>query len=200
MPCDARVHYESEFQSMKRLIPLFLLAAALGLAACGGKTLDTKNVESDIKEIADQGGAETEPKCPDEVEDVEDGTTYECDIVFAGNENNTMKVEMKVNADDESEFVDQKVATDEIAIRSIIATTDEDPAKICDHMSPELKAAAEADAGDECEAAAASQAEEEPANIKSVKVNGDTATVVSDKSTSTLERSDDGAWVITAIE
>jgi hypothetical protein len=186
---------------MKRLIPLFLLAAALTLAACGGKTLDTKNVESDIKEIADEGGAKTEAKCPDEVEDVEDGTKYECEIVFAGNENNTQKVEMKVNSNDESEFVDQKAATDEIAIRSIIATSDEDPASLCDHMSPELQEALATDAGEsDCAAAAEASADEEPANIKSVKISGDTATVVSDKSTSTLERSEDGSWVLTAVE
>lgn len=185
---------------MKRVIPLFLLAAAFALAACGGKTLDTANVEKDLNEVSSQGGAKTEAKCPDEVEDVEEGTEYECDITFGGNENNVQKVEMKVGSNDESEFVNQEAATDEIAIRSIIATTDEDPAKICDHMSPELKEAAEADAGEDCETAAASGAEEEPANIKSVTVKGDTATVVSDKSTSTLERGDDGAWVLTAIE
>jgi hypothetical protein len=193
-------HDESEQTGMKRLIPLFLLAAALALAACGGKTLDTKNVETDIKEIADQGGASTAAKCPDEVEDVEEGTTYECDIVFGGNENNTQKVEMKVNADDESEFVNQEAATDEIAIRSIIATTDEDPGSICDHMSPELREAAEEDTGEDCKTAAENSGDDAPANIKSVKISGDTATVVSDKSTTTLERSQDGSWVLTAIE
>ncbi len=83
---------------------------------------------------------------------------------------------------------------------AIIATTDEDPASICDHMTPELREAAEEEAGEDCETAAEKTADEEPANIKSVEVKGDTATVVSDKSRATLERSQEGAWLLSAIE
>jgi outer membrane lipopolysaccharide assembly protein LptE/RlpB len=186
---------------MKRLFPLLLLAAALMLAACGGKTLDTANVEKDIQEIASQDGVETTVECPDEVDDVEEGTTYECDITYAGNNNNKQTVEMKVAANDESEFVDQKAVQDEGLIRQLIAQTDEDPTAICDHLEEGFQEQLLEQAGtDDCAAAAQEGDDGKPAVIKSVEVKGDTATVVSDQSTSTLERGEDGSWLITAIE
>ena len=186
---------------MKRLTPLLLLITALALAACGGKTLDTANVEKDIQKIASTDGVETKVECPDEVEDVEEGTTYECTITYAGNENNKQTTEMKVGANDESEFVDEKAVQDEGLIRQLVAQTDEDPTAICEVLSEELEQALLEEAGtDDCAEAATASDDGKPAVIKSVEVEGDTATVVSDKSTSTLERAEDGSWIITAIE
>ena len=65
---------------MKRVVQVALIAAALAVAACGGKTLDTENVEKDIQQIASEDGVETAVECPDEVNDVEKGTEYECTI------------------------------------------------------------------------------------------------------------------------
>jgi hypothetical protein len=187
---------------MKRLFSLLLLVtAALALAACGGKTLDTENVEKDIQKIASQDGVETAVECPDEVEDVEEGTTYECTITYAGNESNKQTVEMKVGSNDESEFVDQKAVQDEGVIRQLIAQSDEDPTAICDHIEEGFQEELLEQAGtDDCAEAAQAGDDGKPAVIKSVEVEGDTATVVSDKSTTTLERGEDGGWLITAIE
>ena len=183
---------------MKRVIlPFLLLVAALALAACGGKTLDTANVEKDIQEVASQDGVETKAECPEEVTDVKEGKTYECTIVYAGNENNKQTVEMKIGANDESEFVDQKAVEDEGSIRQLIATTDEDPAKICENVSEELL---EQLGGEDCPTQAVEQDEGKPANIKTIEVEGDTATVVSSESTTTLERAEDGSWFLTAVE
>ena len=186
---------------MKRLVPLLLLIAALALAACGGKTLDTANVEKDIQKIASTDGVETAVECPDEVEDVEEGTTYECTITYAGNENNKQTTEMKVGANDESEFVDEKAVQDEGQIRQIIAQTDEDATLICEHISEELASVLTTDAGtDDCAEAAEAGDDGKPTVIKSLEVKGDTATMVTDQSTTTFERSEDGSWVATAIE
>ncbi len=186
---------------MRRLTPLLLLIAALALAACGGKTLDTENVEKDIQKIASTDGVETTVECPDEVEDVEEGKTYECTITYAGNETNKQTTEMKIAANDESEFVDEKKVQDEGLIRQIIAQTDEDPAALCEHLSEELEAQLLEDAGaEDCAEAAAAGDDGKPANIKSVTVQGDSATVVSDKSTSTFERAEDGSWIVTAVQ
>lgn len=183
---------------MKRITPLLLLAAAFAVVACGGKTLDTANVEKDLVEVSSSGGGvKTAAECPDEVSDVEEGKTYECDITYADNENNKQTVEMKIAANDESEFVDQKAAQDEIQIRQLIAQTDAEPAATCEVLSEELLEEA---GGEDCPTQIAEEADPEPSKIESVEVEGDTATVVSDKSTTTLERAEGGGWVITAVE
>jgi hypothetical protein len=182
---------------MKRLIPLLLLASAVTVAACGGKTLDTENVEKDIQQVASQDGVETAVECPDEVEDIEKGTTYDCTITYAGNENNEQTVQMKVGDNDESEFADEKKVQDEGQIRQLIAQTDEDPAKFCEVVDEELL---EQLGGEDCPTQAAENDDGEPANIESVTIEGDSATVVSDKSTTTLERAEGGGWIITAVE
>ena len=186
---------------MKRLIPLLLLAAALALAACGGKTLDTSNVEKDIQQLASEDGVETKVECPAEVEDVEKGTTYECEITYAGNENNKQTVEMKVGDNDESEFVDQQKAQDEGLIRTIVAQADADAASVCEHLSEEIQQTLieQTETGDCAEAAEAAD-DGEPANIKSLEVEGDTATMVTSESTTTFERDESGSWMVTAIQ
>lgn len=185
---------------MKRYIPtLFLVLAAFTFAACGEeqKVLETENVEKDIQKIASENGVETKAECPEEVEDANEGKTYECTITYAGNENNQQTVQMKIGTNDESEFVDQRLANDEGTIRTIVAQTDAEPAKICENVTEEIL---EQLGGEDCPAEAEANADEEPAVIESVTVEGDTATVVSDKSTSTLERAEGGGWVITAVE
>ncbi|HEX8743997.1 MAG TPA: DUF4333 domain-containing protein [Thermoleophilaceae bacterium] len=181
---------------MKRATPLLLLVA-VALAACGGKTLDTKNVEKDIQKLASQDGVETAVECPEEVSDADKGKTYECEITYAGNENNKQTVEMKIGDNDESEFVDQQAATDEGSIRQIVAESDANPASVCEHLSEDLL---EQLGGDDCPTQAEEQDDGKPDNIKSIEVEGDTATMVTDQSTTTFERSEDGSWVATAIE
>ena len=177
-------------------IPLVLLVA-LTVAACGGKTLDTANVEKDLQEVANESGAKTTAECPEEVSDAEEGKTYECTITYGDNENNKQDVEMKITANDESDFVNQEATTDEAAIRGIVAQSDEDPATACEHLSEELL---EQLGGDDCPATAQEQDDGKPANIKSIEIEGDTATMVTDESTTTFERDESGAWVATAIE
>ena len=104
---------------------------------------------------------------------------------------------MKVGDDDESEFADQEKVQDEGTIRQLIAQTDENPARFCEIVSEEVL---EQLGGDDCAAQAEANADDTPANIKSVTVQGDSATVVSDKSTTTLERDESGGWTITAVE
>lgn len=185
---------------MNRLIPsLFLVFAALTFAACGEdeKVLDTKNVEQDVQALASEDGVETAVECPEEVKDAKEGKTYECTITYAGNENNQQTVQMKIGSNDESEFANQQLAQDEGTIRTIIAQSDEEPASICEHVSDEVL---EQLGGGDCATQAEENADEAPAIIESVEVSGDTATVVSDKATSTLERDEQGSWVITAVE
>jgi hypothetical protein len=182
---------------MKLVSPLLLLAAALMLAACGGKTLDTANVEKDIQKLASENGVETAVECPSEVDDAEKGKTYECTITYAGNENNEQTVEMKIGDNDESEFADQAAAQDEGTIRTYVAQSDEDPATICEHLGEELL---EQLGGEDCATQAEEQADPEPTKIESVEVEGDTATMVTDKSTTTFERDESGGWIATSIE
>ena len=182
---------------MKHLISALLLAAALTVAACGGKTLDTSNVEKDIQEVASQDGVETAVECPSEVSDVEEGKTYECTITYAGNENNKQTVQMKIAANDESEFVNQKAVEDEGQIRQLVAQVDENPAVICENVTEEIL---EQLGGEDCPAQAEANADEEPADIKSLKIEGDTATMVSSQSTTTFERAEGGGGVVTAVE
>lgn len=190
---------------MKRLTPLLVLVAGLLLVACGGKTLDTKNVETDIQKIASASGVETEAKCPDEVSDAEKGKTYECTVTYAGNENNQQTVEMKI-ADDEarSDFADQEAVSDEVAIRAIVAQTDADPATLCQHVSEEALEQLETTEED-CPTDAAENADEEPANVQSLEIEGDAATMVTNdadgsETTTTFERGEDGAWVVASFE
>ncbi len=183
---------------MKRTISLLLLAtAALAVAACGGKTLDTTNVEKDLVEVSSQDGVKTAAECPEEVSDAEEGKTYECEITYAGNENNKQKVQMKIAANDESEFVDQKAVQDEGLIRQTVAQVDENPAQICEEVSEEIL---EQLGGEECPQRAEEENDGKPAVIKSIKIEGDTATMVTEDSTTTFERAQEGGWVVTAVE
>ncbi|HEX8053343.1 MAG TPA: DUF4333 domain-containing protein [Thermoleophilaceae bacterium] len=182
---------------MKRITPLMLLLVALSVAACGGKTLDTSNVEKDIKKIASEGGVATEVKCPDEVTDVKKGKTYECTITYAGNEKNKQTVEMKIAANDESEFANQKAVQDEGLIRQIVAQSDEDPATVCEHLEESIL---EQLGGDDCPTKAAEEDDGKPTDIKSIEIQGDSATMVTSESTTTFERDTEGGWIVTAIE
>ena len=183
---------------MRRILPLpLVVAAALFVAACGGKTLDTAQVEKDIKQITDATGVETTVECPDEVNDIKKGTTYECTITYAGNDSNKQTVQMKVGDNDESEFADQEAASDEVAIRGIVAQSDKDPATACEHLSEDLLAQL---GGDDCATQAQEQDDGEPTAIKSLKVDGDTATMVADDQTTTFERDESGGWIATDIQ
>lgn len=185
---------------MKRIVPLtFLITAALTVAACGdsGKTLDTTQVEKDITQVASAGGAEAKAECPDEVKDIKKGTQYECTITYQGNDKNKQTVQMQVGDNDESEFVNQEAASDEAAIRSIVALTEKDPAAICDHLSQDVL---DQLGGDDCAQQATDSDDGKPADIKSVKVNGDEATLVSSESTVSFGKDESGAWVITQVQ
>ena len=182
---------------MKRTLPLLLLITAAVLVACGGgKTLDTTQVEKDINEIAAATGVEAKSECPDEVEDIKKGTTYECTVVYAGNEGNKQTVQMKVGENDESEFVDQEATSDEVAIRGIVAQDDQEPGAVCEHLSEEIL---EELGGEDCATQVAEADDGKPTVIKSIKVEADTATMTTDESTTTFERAEDGSWIVTAI-
>jgi hypothetical protein len=185
---------------MKRTIPLlFLISAALTVTACGGggKTLDTTQVEKDLKQIAAATGVDASAECPSEVKDIKKGKTYDCTITYAGNQTNKQTVHMTVGDKDESEFVDEEAASDEAAIRGIVAQSDKDPATVCDHLSEDVLAQL---GGDDCPTKAAEGDDGKPTVIKSIALKGDTATMTTDESTSTFERSEDGSWIVTAIE
>jgi hypothetical protein len=105
---------------------------------------------------------------------------------------------MKIGDNDESEFVDQKAVTDEGIIRQIVAQSDEDPATTCEHLSEEL---VEQFGGEEgCPQAAEEGDDGKPTVIKTITVEGDTATMETDEATTTFERAEDGSWVATSIE
>ena len=186
---------------MKRTVPLlFLISAALTVTACGdsGKTLDTAQVEKDIQKLASEGGVATKAECPSEVKDIKKGTTYECTITYAGNDSNKQTVQMKVGDNDESEFADETAVQSEGLIRQIVAQSDEDPASACDHLSDDVLE--QLGGAEECPTQAEQGDDGKPTVIKSLKVEGDTATMVTDESTTTFERDEQGGWVATAIE
>jgi hypothetical protein len=186
---------------MKRTIPLLVLvSAALTVAACGdsGKTLDTTQVEKDIQGLTADAGVKATAECPDEVKDIKKGTTYECTIIYSGNQNNKQTVQMKVGDNDESEFANQEAVSSEVAIRGIVAQSDEDPASACDHLSDDVLE--QLGGAEECPTQAEQSDDGKPTVIKSLKVEGGTATMVTDESTTTFEQDDQGAWVATAIE
>ena len=182
---------------MKRIVPLLILITA-ALAACGGggKNLDTTQVEKDIKEVASATGVDAAAECPDEVKDIKKGTTYECTVTYAGNQNNKQTVPMKVADNDESVFVDEKATSDEVAIRGIVAQSDKDPATVCDHLSEDVLAQL---GGEDCPTQATETDDGKPTVVKSIDVKGDTATMTTDESSATFERAEDGSWILTEI-
>ena len=80
--------------SVRRLVPFALLAAAaLPVAGCGTKTIDTGKAESEIgKGVAQQTGAKgVKVDCPDDV-DAKKGDTFDCDLSAAGGQKAKIKV------------------------------------------------------------------------------------------------------------
>ena len=97
----------------------------------GGKNLDTAKVEQDLRSHAD-AGVESKAECPDEVEDIK-SQTYEC-AHLRGQREQQAVVQMKIGDNDESVFANEDAASGELAIRGIVAQSDEDPATVCEHL------------------------------------------------------------------
>ena len=81
---------------------LIALIAALTLAACGDKTLDTGDAEKKIAEgVEEQQNYEPEKvECPDDMK-AEEGETYECKVTAPGGKEATATITM---VDDEGRF------------------------------------------------------------------------------------------------
>ena len=87
------------------LLPVLLLAAAVGMAGCevsvGDKTIDAGSVEDQIKKnVEDQGGTVTAVDCPGGQE-AKTGNTFDCEITFGDGTTRTAVVEL---VDDEGTF------------------------------------------------------------------------------------------------
>jgi major membrane immunogen (membrane-anchored lipoprotein) len=87
---------------LRRLTLLAALAAALGLAACGEKTLDTGDAEDKIADgVQEQQNYEPENvECPDDME-AKKGNTYECTVTAPDGKEAKAEIEM---LDDEGRF------------------------------------------------------------------------------------------------
>jgi hypothetical protein len=84
--------------------PLLAGLAAVGLAACGGKVLDTDGLETQLAEqLAPQGGVtpdEISVSCPEDQE-VEQGATFDCELTAPNGDKVAVNVTL---TDDEGGF------------------------------------------------------------------------------------------------
>ena len=66
-----------------------------------------------------------------------------------------------------------------------------------EHLSEEVLAQL---GDDDCPTQAAEGDDGKPTVIKSIALEGDSATMTTDESESTFERSEDGSWIVTAFQ
>ena len=82
-------------------------AASLAIAGCGESTLDTDEIESEIKpSVEDQTGTkDVAISCPEDVK-AEEGAEFECDLTAEGG----IKAKVEVTQEDDNGNVHWKIA------------------------------------------------------------------------------------------
>ena len=184
---------------MKWLVPIALL---LALAGCGGSTIDGGELEDEITEDTEREGLVIDGvDCPSP--DVEAGDTFECTVTVKGEEK---QLEVTQQNDDGNVTYNlgpliegtsgSDAGGDEASVRFVIDAVNKDVTALCDYATKEYRK--EIAQGENCAKAVLDEYDELLADYE-VSLDGDKAAASDGQRTVTLERQQNGSWLITDV-
>jgi hypothetical protein len=185
---------------MKRAVAISL---ALAIAGCGGSTIDGGELEDEIKEdAAERELVLDDVDCPSR--DLEEGDTFTCTVTLKGQ---PTELEVAQTDDDGSVSYDFRglvegpavddSAGDEASVRSVIDALNKDVTALCDYATPAYR---EEIAGNgNCAKAVLAEYDSPFLEEYVVAIDADDAAASADSRTVTLERQQDGSWLITDV-
>ena len=184
---------------MKWLAPLALLVA---LAGCGGTTIAGGELEDEIKEDTEREGLVIDgADCPSP--DAEAGDTFECTVTVKGEDK---QLEVRQENDDGNVTYNlgpliegtsgSDAGGDEASVRFVIDAVNKDVTALCDYATKEYRK--ELAQGESCAEAVLAEYDKLLGDYE-VSLDGDKAAASDGQRTVTLERQQDGSWLITDV-
>ena len=178
------------------------MALLLALAGCGGTTIDGGELEDEIKEDTEREGLVIDgADCPSP--DAEAGDTFECTVTVKGEDK---KLEVRQENDDGNVTYDlgpliegtsgSDAGGDEASVRFVIDAVNKDVTALCDYATKEYRKEL---AQDENCATTVIDEYDKPLADYEVSLDGDKAAASDGQRTVTLERQQDGSWLITDV-
>jgi hypothetical protein len=184
---------------MRRLALIAALALATG---CGGSTIDGGELEDEIADDAEAAGLIVDGvECPSPDAEAED--TFECTVTVKG-EDKPLEV-VQQNDDGNVTYnlapllsgtAGNDAGGDEASVGFVIDAVNKDVTALCDYATAEYRKELSKD--ENC-AKAVLDEYDRPLGDYEVSVDGDTAAASDGKRTVTLERQQDGSWLITDV-
>lgn len=183
--------------------------AAVAAAGCGGTTIDGDKLEDEITRDAEAAGLVLDDAvCPSP--DAEADDRFECTVTVKGEERQLEIVQRNDEGNvryDLEPLLESRTGSDaggdEAAVSFVIDAVNGDATALCDYATRAYRRALAGRSGESC-AEAALDEHEEPIEDYDIAIRGDTATVTEtasgDERTVTLERADDGSWLISRLE
>ncbi|MGH2838484.1 MAG: DUF4333 domain-containing protein [Thermoleophilaceae bacterium] len=182
---------------------LAAISLVLVIAGCGGTTIDGGELEDEIKEDAEgQGLVLDGVDCPSP--DVEEGNTFTCTITIKG-EPRDLEV---TQTDDDGNVTYPRAglepegpavndtAADKTSIEFVIDAVNKDITALCDYAVPKYRKEI---AGEENCAKVVLDEYDELLGDYEISLEGDKAAASDGRRTVTLERQQDGSWLITDV-
>lgn len=181
---------------------LALFAVVIGVAGCGGSTIDGGALEDEITEDAERAGLVVdEVDCPSPEADA--GDTFECTVTVKGEER---PLEVVQQNDDGNVTYDlgpllagtagNDAGGDEASVAFVIDAVNKDVTALCDYATAEYRK--EISKNENCAKAVLDEYDRPLADYE-VSIDGDKAAASDGKRTVTLERQQDGSWLITDV-
>jgi hypothetical protein len=181
---------------------LALIAAVIAFAGCGGSTIDGNELEDEIKEDTEREGLIIDgAECPSP--DAEEGATFECTVTVKGEDK---QLEIEQQNDEGSVTYDlgpllagtsgSDAGGDEASVRFVIDAVNKDVTALCDYATAKYR---EELAKNESCAMAVLDEYDRPLDDYEVSLDGDDAAASDGERTVTLERQQDGSWLITDV-
>lgn len=174
---------------------------AVVLAGCGETTIDSGKLEAEIEEdAAKEGLVLDEVKCASP--EVEEGEKFDCTVTVKGEER---ALEVTQRTDDGSVSYDltpllesragSDAGGDDASVRFVIDALNRDATALCDYATGRYRREL---GGERCARRAIAEYDR-PLRDYDVSIDGDRATATADEREISLERQDDGSWLITGV-
>lgn len=178
------------------------MAVVIGVAGCGGSTIDGDSLEDEITDDAEREGLVVdEVDCPSPEADA--GDTFECTVTVKGEEKPLEVVQQNDDGNVTYNLGPLLAGTagndaggDEAAVAFVIDAVNKDVTALCDYATPKFRK--EIAQGENCATAVLAEYDRLLEDYE-VSVSGDEAAASDGKRTVTLERQKDGSWLITDV-